>query len=86
VTDLTIDRIKKKASSGFISYTIYGKVTYRIQGNREWRDNEGNLIRLDPESEIMHWFSCEIQEDRYGEFYVDKYRIPLTLYADKPIP
>jgi hypothetical protein len=86
VADLTIDKIAKQETRGSISYTAYGKVSYRIQGKREWHDTEGNLIRLDPESKIAHWFSCEILEDRYGELYTDKYRIPLTLYADKPLP
>jgi hypothetical protein len=86
VTSLKTDRITKEVDPQYISYTAYGKVSYIIQGKREWLDNEGNPIRLDPEKEITHWFSCEILEDRYGELYTDKYRIPLALYADKPSP
>jgi hypothetical protein len=86
VTSLKTDRITKEVNPQDISYTAYGKVSYIIKGKREWHDNEGNLIRLDPEREISHWFSCEILEDRYGELYTDKYRIPLALYADKPLP
>jgi hypothetical protein len=86
VTSLKTDRITKEVAPQYISYTAYGKVSYIIQGKREWLDNEGNLIRLDPEREITHWFSCEILEDRYGELYTDKYRIPLALFADKPLP
>jgi hypothetical protein len=86
VTSLKTDRITKEANPQYISYTAYGKVSYIIKGKREWHDNEGNLIRLDPERETTHWFSCEILEDRYGELYTDKYRIPLALYADKPLP
>jgi len=86
VMDLTIDKITKNESREFISYTAYGKVSYIIKGKREWQDSEGNQIRLNPESAITHWFSCEILEDRYGELYTDKYRIPLSLYADNPLP
>jgi hypothetical protein len=86
VSDLTIDKITKKETREFISYTAYGKVTYIIIGKRTWLDKEGNLIQLDPETNITHWFSCEILEDRYGDLYTDKYKIPLTLYADKPLP
>lgn len=86
VKDVSIDKIAKKENRESIAYTVYGKVSYIIQGKREWHDNEGNLIRLDPESEITHWFSCGILEDRYGVLYTDKYKIPLTMYADKPLP
>lgn len=86
VTSLKTDRITREVTPQYISYTAYGKVSYIIKGKREWHDNEGNLIRLDPEREITHWFSCDILEDRYGELYTDKYRIPLALYADKPLP
>lgn len=85
VSDLTVDKITKKETSEFITYTAYGKVTYIIIGKRMWKDKEGNLIRLDPEQNITHWFSCEIREDKYGELYNDKSRIPLTLYADNPL-
>jgi hypothetical protein len=86
VTSLKTDRIAKEVNPQYITYTAYGKVSYIIKGKREWHDNEGNLIRLDPEKEITHWFSCEILEDRYGELFTDKYRIPLALYADNPMP
>jgi hypothetical protein len=86
VTSLKTDRITKEVDPQDISYTAYGKVSYIIKGKREWHDNEGNLIRLDPEREITHWFSCEILEDRYGELYTDKYKTPLALFADKPLP
>jgi hypothetical protein len=85
VSDLAVDKITKKETVEFISYTAYGKVTYIIIGKRTWLDKEGNLIRLDPQQNITHWFSCEIREDKYGELYTDKFRIPLTLYADNPL-
>jgi hypothetical protein len=84
VVKLEIDRITQEETPENISYDVRGRVTYIIKGKREWRDAEGNVIRLDPESEITRWFSCEIYEDRYGEFYKDKYRNHLILYADKP--
>ncbi len=86
VTNITTAKITKKETPEYISYTAYGKVSYIIKGKRTWPDKEGNLIHLDPEKEITHWFSCDIREDKYGELYTDKYRIPLTLYADNPLP
>jgi hypothetical protein len=85
VVNLTISRITQEKTPEKISYDVLGTVTYIIKGKREWRDAEGNLVRLDPESEITRWFSCEIYEDRYGELYKDKYRNHLVFYADKPV-
>ena len=86
VTRVTIDKIVKQETRENISYTAYGKVSYIIKGKRTWLDKEGNLIQLDPEKEITHWFSCDILEDKYGDLYNDKFRIPLTMYADNPLP
>ncbi|HEX9019975.1 MAG TPA: hypothetical protein VF903_01800 [Nitrospirota bacterium] len=85
VTLVAIDRVEKKDHGEYLSYTVYGKAAYVIQGKRDWRDAEGNLIHLDPETEVTHWFSCEIYEDRYGELYKDKYRDNLVFYADNPL-
>lgn len=85
VTNLTTDRITKEKLPEYILYAAQGRVSYLIKGKREWRDKEGNLIRLAPEAEITHWFNCEIFEDIYGELYQDKYRNRLVLYADKPV-
>ncbi len=84
VTDLKTDRITKEKAPEYIIYAVQGRVSYIIKGKREWRVKEGNLIRLDPEAEITHWFSCEIYEDTYGELFKDKYRNRLVFYADKP--
>ncbi len=85
VTKLKTDRITKEKAPEYIIYAAQGRVSYIIQGKREWRDQEKNLIRLDPEAEITHWFSCEIFEDRYGELFKDKYRNRLVFYADDPV-
>src|SRR5574337_348081 len=52
VTNATIERITKEENGEYLSYAVYGQVSYVIKGKREWRDAEGNLIRLDPEGEI----------------------------------
>ncbi len=84
VTHLKTDRITKEKAPEYIVYAAQGRVSYIIKGKRVWQDQEGNLIRLDPEAEITHWFSCEIYEDRYGELFKDKYRNRLVFYADNP--
>jgi quercetin dioxygenase-like cupin family protein len=84
VTDLKTDTITKERTPESIIYAAQGRVTYVIKGKRTWRVKEGNLVRLDPEAEITHWFGCEIYEDRYGELFKDKYRNRLVFYADKP--
>ncbi len=84
VTDLKTDRITKETTPEYSIYAAQGRVSYMIKGKREWRVKEGNLIRLAPEAEITHWFSCEIFEDRYGELYKDKYRNRLEFYAENP--
>ncbi len=85
VTDLKTDRITKGKAPEYIVYAAQGRVSYIIKGKRAWRDQEGNLIRLDPEAEITHWFGCEIFEDRYGELFKDKYRNRLVFYAADPV-
>lgn len=84
VTDLKADSITKEKTPEYIVYSARGRVSYIIKGKREWQDDEGNLVRLDPEGKITHWFTCEIFEDKYGELYKDKYRNRLMFYADKP--
>lgn len=83
VTRLTIERIRKEETLEFISYTAIGSVSYVIKGKRQWRDSEGNVIRLDPEAEITHWFSCGVLEDRHGDLLKDG-KNRLVFYADKP--
>ncbi len=83
VTGLKIDLIKKKETDVFISYLSQGRVSYIIKGKREWIDKEGNIVRLDPEEEITHWFGCGVLEDRYGDLLRDG-KNRLTFYADNP--
>jgi hypothetical protein len=83
VTDLRIDKVKKKETEDYIFYDAQGKVSYIIKGKRKWVDREGNIIQLDPEEEITHWFSSGILEDRYGDLLKDKGN-RLTFYADDP--
>jgi hypothetical protein len=85
VTHLKTYRIVKKKGPEYIIYAAQGRVSYIIKGKREWQDQEGNRIRLDPETEITHWFGCEIYEDPYGELFKDKYRNRLVFYADDPV-
>lgn len=84
VTNLTIDRITRKDIYEYLSYSAQGRVSYIIEGRREWRDKEGNIIRLGPEEEITHWFSCGVLEDRYGELLKDA-KNRFTFYADAPL-
>ena len=81
VTGLEIDKIHKTETDTFISYVATGKVSYVIKGKREWKDEQGNIIRLDPEQEITHWFSCGVLEDRYGSLLKDR-RNRLSFYAE----
>ncbi len=84
VTKLKVDKISRKETDEYVSYLARGSVSYVLKGKRTWKDKEGNLIQLDPEGEITHWFSCGILEDRYGELLKDS-RNRLTFYADNPV-
>ena len=84
VTKLKVDKITHEETDEYVSYFAKGRVSYVIKGKRTWKDKEGNLIQLDPEGEIAHWFSCGILEDRYGDLLKDS-RNRLTLYADNPV-
>jgi len=83
VTDLKIGKINIEETDEYIFYNTQGRVSYIIKGKRTWVDKEGNLVQLDPEQEITHWFSCGIREDRYGELLNDD-RNRLTFYFDNP--
>lgn len=84
VTDMRIDKLTKKETAQDNVYFAQGRVSYRVTGKRSWKDKEGNMIQLDPEGEISHWFTCGVLEDRYlGALFKDD-RNRLTLYADKP--
>jgi hypothetical protein len=84
VTKLKVDTITQEETDEYVSYFARGSVSYVIKGKRKWKDKEGNLIQLDPEGEITHWFSCGILEDRYGDLLKDS-RNRLTFYADNPV-
>lgn len=84
VTKLKVDKITQEETDEYVSYLTRGRVSYVIKGKRQWKDKEGNLIQLDPEGEIAHWFSCGILEDRYGDLFKDS-RNRLTFYADNPV-
>lgn|GEM_PF-2379752 len=84
VTNLKIDKVNTEETDEYIFYNTQGRVSYVIKGERAWKDKEGNLIQLDPEQEITHWFSCGIREDRYGELLNDD-RNRLTFYFDNQI-
>ena len=79
-----MDKITQEETDEYVSYVARGSVSYVIKGKRKWKDKEGNLIQLDPEGEITHWFSCGILEDRYGDLLRDS-RNRLTFYADNPV-
>jgi hypothetical protein len=84
VTDVRIDRLTKKETAQDNVYFAKGRVSYLVKGKRSWKDKEGNTVRLDPEGEISHWFTCGVLEDRYlGALFKDD-RNRLTFYADKP--
>ena len=84
VTEVRIDKLTKKETTQDNVYLAQGRVSYIVKGKRRWRDKEGNIIQLDPEAEISHWFTCGVLEDRYlGALFKDD-RNRLTFYADKP--
>ncbi len=84
VTDLRIDGITREETAQDIVYAVRGRVTYRIEGKRTWKDEEGNTIVLGPEQDVTHWFTCGVLEDKYlHTFYTDD-RNRLALFADNP--
>jgi hypothetical protein len=84
VTDVRIDRLTKKETAQDNVYFAQGRVSYIVKGKRRWKDKEGNVMQLDPEAEISHWFTCGVLEDRYlGALFKDD-RNRLTFFADKP--
>ncbi len=84
VTGMHIDGLKKQETAQDNVYAVRGMVSYRIEGKRTWRDREGNIIRLGPEQEITHWFTCGVLEDRYlGRLFEDD-KNRLALFAEKP--
>lgn len=85
VTNVRMDRITKKETKQDNVYYARGSVSYRIKGKRRWADKEGNIIELDPEQEITHWFSCGILEDKYMGALLKDSRNRLTFYADNPV-
>jgi hypothetical protein len=85
VTGLKTERIAARETAEDNEYFVQGKVSYRIKGKRRWEGKEGNVIELEPEQEITHWFSCGILEDKYiGVLFKDN-KNRLTFYADNPI-
>jgi hypothetical protein len=85
VTKLDVDGITSEETLEYILYSAQGRVSYRIQGKRDWLDQEGNPIRLGPETEITHKFTCGVREDRYGDLSQDD-RKRLAFYADDVTP
>jgi hypothetical protein len=85
VTGIKIERITKGETSQDNEYFVHGKVSYRIKGKRRWEDKEGNVIELEPEQEITHWFSCGILEDKYMGVLLKDNKNRLTFYADNPL-
>jgi hypothetical protein len=84
VTALKTERITKRETPQDNEYLVQGKVSYMIKGKRRWEDKEGNIIELEPQQEITHWFSCGILEDKYiGVLFKDN-KNRLTFYADSP--
>lgn len=84
VTGVRINRLTKKETAQDNVYSAQGRVSYIVKGKRRWKDKEGNIIQLDPEAEVSHWFTCGVLEDRYlGALFKDD-RNRLTFYADKP--
>jgi len=84
VTNLKIDNLTVKDTYQDAVYFAVGKVTYIIKGKRQWKDKDGNIIQLDPEQEITHWYSCGVLEDKYMHVLYKDEKHRLTLYADKP--
>jgi hypothetical protein len=85
VTKLEVDGIRSEETLEYILYYAQGRVSYRIQGKRDWLDQEGNPIQLDPETEISHKFTCGVREDRYGDLSQDD-RKRLAFYANDVTP
>ncbi len=85
VTNVRIDRITKKETKQDNVYYVQGSVSYRLKGKRRWVDKEGNVIQVDPEQEITHWFSCGVLEDKYIGVLLRESRNRLTFYADNPV-
>jgi hypothetical protein len=85
VTDLKIDRITKKITEQDNVYFARGRASYIIKGNRNWKDKEGNAIRLGPEQAITHWFSCGVLEDTYTHLLYNDDRNRFAFYADNPM-
>ncbi len=85
VTKLEVDGITSEETLEYILYSAQGRVSYIIHGERDWLDQEGNRIRLSPETEITHTFICGVREDRYGDLSQDD-RKRLAFYADDVTP
>jgi hypothetical protein len=85
VTKLEVDRIASEETLEYVLYFVQGRVSYKIQGKRDWLDQEGNRIRLRPETEITHKFTCGVREDRYGDLSQSD-RESLAFYADDVTP
>jgi hypothetical protein len=85
VTYVTADGITKKETDQDNVYFAQGRVSYIIKGKRTWRDKDGNLIRLGPEQEITHWYTCGVLEDRYLGTLMKDDRNLLQFYADNPM-
>ncbi len=65
VTKPGVDRIKSGESLEYIFYSAQGGVSYIIREKRRaWLDQEGNRIRLGPETVITHTFTRGVREDR----------------------
>jgi len=84
VTDLKIDSLSVEDTYQDKAYFAVGKVTYIVKGKRQWKDKEGNIIQLDPEQEITHWYSCGVLEDNYMHTLYKDEKHHLVLYADNP--
>ena len=84
VTDLTIDGLSKSETAQDTVYLAQGKVSYIIRGKRKWKDQYGNIIQLDPEGEITHWYTCGVLEDKYMHALFKDDRHRLAFHADKP--
>ncbi len=85
VTDLKIDGITRDETAQDTVYAVRGRVTYRIEGKRMWKDEEGNTIVLGPEQDVTHWFTCGVLEDKYlHTFFLDDGN-RLALFADNPL-
>jgi len=85
VSKLEVDGITSKETLEYILYSAQGRVSYIIQGKRDWLDQEGNPIQLGPETEITHKFTCGVREDRYGDLSQDD-RKRFAFYADDVTP